>query len=93
MLLQNCKALQGPRYTVHRSHLFIHNLGPDDEGDYTCRFTHNENGVHYNVTATMSLVVKGELGPATQSDTGTKMALSALPQALRPVSPDHRDIC
>ncbi|XP_063085839.1 interleukin-1 receptor-like 1 isoform X1 [Cavia porcellus] len=59
---KNCKALQGPRYTVHRSHLFIHNLGPDDEGDYTCRFTHNENGVHYNVTATMSLVVKDRPG-------------------------------
>uniref|UniRef100_H0W8C9 Interleukin-1 receptor-like 1 n=1 Tax=Cavia porcellus TaxID=10141 RepID=H0W8C9_CAVPO len=59
---KNCKALQGPRYTVHRSHLFIHNLGPDDEGDYTCRFTHNENGVHYNVTATMSLVVKDNPG-------------------------------
>nr|XP_023421641.1 interleukin-1 receptor-like 1 [Cavia porcellus] len=59
---KNCKALQGPRYTVHTSHLFIHNLGPDDEGDYTCRFTHNENGVHYNVTATMSLVVKDRPG-------------------------------
>ncbi|XP_013378308.1 PREDICTED: interleukin-1 receptor-like 1 isoform X2 [Chinchilla lanigera] len=59
---KNCKALQGSRYRTHRSFLFIDNVGRDDEGDYTCKFTHSENGVSYNVTATRSFIVKDKPG-------------------------------
>uniref|UniRef100_A0A8C0XEU9 Interleukin-1 receptor-like 1 n=1 Tax=Castor canadensis TaxID=51338 RepID=A0A8C0XEU9_CASCN len=56
---KNCKALQGSRYKIHRSSLVIDNVRYDDEGDYTCKFTHTENGVSYSVTATRSFTVKG----------------------------------
>ncbi|KAM6179904.1 interleukin-1 receptor-like 1 [Erethizon dorsatum] len=75
---KNCKALQGSRYKAHRSFLFIDNVGRDDEGDYTCKFTHSENGVNYNVTATRSFIVKDRLGVSvfpvivTPSYNGTK---------------------
>lgn len=55
---KNCKALQGPKYRVHRAYLFIKNVGRDDEGDYTCKFTHTENGTSYIVTATRSFTVE-----------------------------------
>uniref|UniRef100_A0A8C6RS41 Interleukin-1 receptor-like 1 n=1 Tax=Nannospalax galili TaxID=1026970 RepID=A0A8C6RS41_NANGA len=56
---KNCKALQGSRYRTHKSYLFIDNVRHDDAGDYTCKFTHTENGTSYNVTATRSFTVKG----------------------------------
>lgn len=59
-LLQNCKALQEPKYKAHRAYLFINNVGRDDEGDYTCKFTHTENGTSYIVTATRSFTVQGK---------------------------------
>ncbi|XP_033617393.1 interleukin-1 receptor-like 1 [Fukomys damarensis] len=59
---KNCKALQGSRYRTHRSYLFIDNVGRVDEGDYTCKFTHTENGISYNVTATRSFTVKDKPG-------------------------------
>ncbi|XP_031224690.1 interleukin-1 receptor-like 1 isoform X2 [Mastomys coucha] len=55
---KNCKALQGPRFKAHRSYLFIDNVKHDDEGDYTCQFTHTENGTNYIVTATRSFTVE-----------------------------------
>ncbi|XP_041511972.1 interleukin-1 receptor-like 1 [Microtus oregoni] len=55
---KNCKALQGPKYRAHRAYLFIKNVGRDDEGDYTCKFTHTENGTSYIVTATRSFTVE-----------------------------------
>ncbi|EHB02415.1 Interleukin-1 receptor-like 1, partial [Heterocephalus glaber] len=59
---KNCKALHGSRYRTHRSYLFIDNVGRDDEGDYTCKFTHTESGVNYSVTATRSFTVKDKPG-------------------------------
>ncbi|XP_020012988.2 interleukin-1 receptor-like 1 isoform X2 [Castor canadensis] len=59
---KNCKALQGSRYKIHRSSLVIDNVRYDDEGDYTCKFTHTENGVSYSVTATRSFTVKDKPG-------------------------------
>nr|XP_048286176.1 interleukin-1 receptor-like 1 [Myodes glareolus]XP_048286178.1 interleukin-1 receptor-like 1 [Myodes glareolus] len=55
---KNCEALQEPKYKAHRAYLFINNVGRDDEGDYTCKFTHTENGTSYNVTATRSFTVQ-----------------------------------
>ncbi|XP_052049119.1 interleukin-1 receptor-like 1 isoform X1 [Apodemus sylvaticus] len=55
---KNCKALQGPRFRAHRSYLFIDKVRRDDEGDYTCQFTHTENGTNYTVTATRSFTVE-----------------------------------
>uniref|UniRef100_A0A8C6I2H0 Interleukin-1 receptor-like 1 n=1 Tax=Mus spicilegus TaxID=10103 RepID=A0A8C6I2H0_MUSSI len=55
---KNCKALQEPRFRAHRSYLFIDNVTHDDEGDYTCQFTHSENGTNYIVTATRSFTVE-----------------------------------
>ncbi|MBZ3871103.1 Interleukin-1 receptor-like 1, partial [Sciurus carolinensis] len=55
---KNCEALQGSRYRTHKSFLFIDNVRSDDEGDYTCKFIHTENGVNYSVTATRSFMVK-----------------------------------
>ncbi|EDL14576.1 interleukin 1 receptor-like 1, isoform CRA_b [Mus musculus] len=55
---KNCKALQEPRFRAHRSYLFIDNVTHDDEGDYTCQFTHVENGTNYIVTATRSFTVE-----------------------------------
>ncbi|KAH0503985.1 Interleukin-1 receptor-like 1 [Microtus ochrogaster] len=57
---KNCKALQGPKYRAHRAYLFIKNVGRDDEGDYTCKFTHTENGTSYIVTATRSFIVEAD---------------------------------
>nr|XP_012807935.2 interleukin-1 receptor-like 1 [Jaculus jaculus] len=54
---KNCKALQEPKYRTHKSFLIIDNVRRDDEGDYTCKFIHTENGVDYNVTATRSFKV------------------------------------
>ncbi|XP_062935039.1 interleukin-1 receptor-like 1 isoform X1 [Cynocephalus volans] len=59
---KNCQALQGQRYRAHRSFLVIDNVTSDDEGDYTCKFTHNENGANYTVTATRSFAVNNEQG-------------------------------
>ncbi|XP_008056347.1 interleukin-1 receptor-like 1 [Carlito syrichta] len=59
---KNCQALQGSRYRAHKSYLVIDNVKSDDAGDYTCKFTHNENGVNYRVTATRSLKVIDEPG-------------------------------
>ncbi|XP_021054820.1 interleukin-1 receptor-like 1 isoform X2 [Mus pahari] len=55
---KNCKALQEPRFRAHRAYLFIDNVTRDDEGDYTCQFTHRENGTNYIVTATRSFTVE-----------------------------------
>ncbi|XP_028631225.1 interleukin-1 receptor-like 1 isoform X2 [Grammomys surdaster] len=55
---KNCKALQEPRFKAHRSYLFIDNVRHDDEGDYTCQFTHTENGTNYIVSATRSFTVE-----------------------------------
>lgn len=66
LLLQNCKALQEPRFRAHRSYLFIDNVTHDDEGDYTCQFTHAENGTNYIVTATRSFTVEGKLLASTR---------------------------
>lgn len=55
---KNCKALQEPKYRAHRAYLFINDVGRDDEGDYTCKFTHTENGTSYVVTATRSFTVE-----------------------------------
>ncbi|CAH7233493.1 Il1rl1 [Phodopus roborovskii] len=55
---KNCRALQGPRYRAHRSYLFIDDVRQEDEGDYTCKFTHTENGTNYTVTATRSFTVE-----------------------------------
>ncbi|KAM5227821.1 interleukin-1 receptor-like 1 [Ctenodactylus gundi] len=55
---KNCKALQGPKYRIHKSSLFIDNAGQEDEGDYTCKFIHTEQGANYSVTATRSFVLK-----------------------------------
>uniref|UniRef100_A0ABK0LP44 Interleukin 1 receptor-like 1 n=2 Tax=Rattus norvegicus TaxID=10116 RepID=A0ABK0LP44_RAT len=55
---KNCKALQGPRFRAHMSYLFIDKVSHVDEGDYTCRFTHTENGTNYIVTATRSFTVE-----------------------------------
>uniref|UniRef100_I3M3P7 Interleukin 1 receptor like 1 n=1 Tax=Ictidomys tridecemlineatus TaxID=43179 RepID=I3M3P7_ICTTR len=54
---KNCEALQGSRYRTHKSFLLINNVRSDDEGDYTCKFIHTENGVNYSVTATRSFTV------------------------------------
>ncbi|XP_047378544.1 interleukin-1 receptor-like 1 isoform X3 [Sciurus carolinensis] len=59
---KNCEALQGSRYRTHKSFLFIDNVRSDDEGDYTCKFIHTENGVNYSVTATRSFMVKDKQG-------------------------------
>lgn len=71
-LLQNCKALQGPKYRAHRAYLFIRNVGRDDEGDYTCKFTHTENGTSYIVTATRSFTVEGKLLASASCRSQTK---------------------
>ncbi|ERE92740.1 interleukin-1 receptor-like 1 isoform X1 [Cricetulus griseus] len=55
---KNCKPLQGPKYRAHRSYLFINDVRQEDEGDYTCKFTHTENGTNYTVTATRSFTVE-----------------------------------
>ncbi|XP_037055678.1 interleukin-1 receptor-like 1 isoform X1 [Peromyscus leucopus] len=55
---KNCRVLQGPRYRAHGAYLFINNVRQDDEGDYTCKFTHTENGTTYIVTATRSFTVE-----------------------------------
>ncbi|KAB0393903.1 hypothetical protein E2I00_002558, partial [Balaenoptera physalus] len=54
---KNCEVLQGSRYRAHKSFLQIDNANSKDAGDYTCKFTHNENGVNYTVTATRSFTV------------------------------------
>nr|KAF6447082.1 interleukin 1 receptor like 1 [Rousettus aegyptiacus] len=59
---KNCKILQGPRYYKQGTYLLIDNATSKDSGDYTCRFTHNENGVNYIVTATRSFTVKDKKG-------------------------------
>ncbi|KAL1771711.1 interleukin-1 receptor-like 1 isoform X1 [Sigmodon hispidus] len=55
---KNCKVLRRPKYRAHKSYLFINNLRQDDEGDYTCKFTHIENGTSYPVSATRSFTVE-----------------------------------
>ncbi|XP_021517647.1 interleukin-1 receptor-like 1 isoform X2 [Meriones unguiculatus] len=55
---KNCKALREPRFRAHLSYLFIDDVRSDDEGDYTCKFTHTENGTRYNVSATRSFTVE-----------------------------------
>ncbi|XP_069844529.1 interleukin-1 receptor-like 1 [Dipodomys merriami] len=59
---KNCKALQGSRYKTHMSSLVIDNAQREDEGDYTCKFVHSENGVNYSVTATRLFTVKVNQG-------------------------------
>lgn len=59
---KGCKALQGSRYYIRETYLLIDNATSKDTGDYTCKFTHNENGVNYNVTATRSFRVEEEKG-------------------------------
>lgn len=71
-LPQNCRALQGPRYRGHGAYLFINNVRQDDEGDYTCKFTHTENGTTYVVTATRSFTVEGKLLASTRFKIQTK---------------------
>ncbi|XP_037384827.1 interleukin-1 receptor-like 1 [Talpa occidentalis] len=55
---KNCKSLQGSRYHTHRSYLLIDDVTSKDAGNYTCKFTHNENGASYSVTATRPFRVK-----------------------------------
>lgn len=55
---KNCKPIQGPRFRAHMAYLFINKVSHVDEGDYTCQFTHTENGTNYTVTATRSFTVE-----------------------------------
>ncbi|KAM6178222.1 interleukin-1 receptor-like 1 [Rhynchocyon petersi] len=57
---KNCKVLQEPKYSRIDSDLIIQEATHDDEGDYTCKLIHNENGVSYAVTATRALKVKSK---------------------------------
>ncbi|XP_048209497.1 interleukin-1 receptor-like 1 [Perognathus longimembris pacificus] len=77
---KNCKVLQGPRYKTHLSSLVIDNVGLEDEGDYTCKFVHSENGVHYSVTATRLFTVK------------VKQGLSMLPVIIAPPHNETREV-
>ncbi|XP_006884664.1 PREDICTED: interleukin-1 receptor-like 1 [Elephantulus edwardii] len=58
---KDCKALQEPKYDISESALIIQEATSDDSGDYTCKLTHNENGVNYTVTATRTLQVESKL--------------------------------
>ncbi|KAM4866925.1 interleukin-1 receptor-like 1 isoform 1-T2 [Thomomys bottae] len=69
---KNCTALQGSRYKAHMKSLVINNVGREDEGDYTCKFVHTENGVNYIVTATRLFTIK------------VKQGLSRLPEIIAP---------
>lgn len=40
--------------------VLIHNVSVQDKGNYTCRMVYTYMGKQYNVSRTMSLVVKGE---------------------------------
>lgn len=70
---KNCEALQGSRYKTHKAFLVIDNVRSDDEGDYTCKFIHTENGVNYSVTATRSFTVTGKLLTWEKQDVLTKI--------------------
>ncbi|XP_019660498.2 interleukin-1 receptor-like 1 isoform X1 [Ailuropoda melanoleuca] len=61
---KDCKALQGPRYHIHKNYVLIDDATSKDTGDYTCKFMHNENGINYSVTATRSFVMKEEESPS-----------------------------
>ncbi|XP_075419445.1 interleukin-1 receptor-like 1 [Tenrec ecaudatus] len=59
---KNCQALQFDsaelKYSRSKSDLYVQNASPDDEGDYTCKLIHNENGINYTVTASRNFIFK-----------------------------------
>ncbi|XP_004704499.4 interleukin-1 receptor-like 1 [Echinops telfairi] len=59
---KNCEALRFDsaefRYSRSGPYLHVQNTSRDDEGDYTCKLIHNENGIHYTVTASRKFIFK-----------------------------------
>lgn len=94
IVFQNCQVLQGPRYYKRETYLLIDNATSKDEGYYTCKFNHNEDGVSYSVTTTRSFAFKSKWQNSAQWDIrGGAALLAGVRRRPPPVAPGPHDLC
>ncbi|XP_054830342.1 interleukin-18 receptor 1 [Eublepharis macularius] len=60
---KDCKYINGSRYVIQNSRLYISGANEADNGNYTCQFTYTHGGRKFNVSATRTFEVVEDSSP------------------------------